>query len=55
MIFDRHGRGGRKRAGVALVPALGFDYAFGDCIARLAASDLSRSRSSLAYAVEASA
>jgi short subunit dehydrogenase-like uncharacterized protein len=36
LIFDRHGPAA-ERAGVALVPALGFDYAPGDCIARLAA------------------
>jgi short subunit dehydrogenase-like uncharacterized protein len=36
LVFDRHGPGA-ERAGVALVPALGFDYAPGDCIARLAA------------------
>jgi short subunit dehydrogenase-like uncharacterized protein len=37
LVFDRHGPAAEK-AGVALVPALGFDYAPGDCIARLAAS-----------------
>jgi short subunit dehydrogenase-like uncharacterized protein len=36
LVFDRHGAGA-ERAGVGLVPALGFDYAPGDCIARLAA------------------
>jgi short subunit dehydrogenase-like uncharacterized protein len=36
LVFDRHGPAA-ERAGVALVPALGFDYALGDCIARLAA------------------
>ena len=52
MIFDRHGPAA-ERAGVALVPALGFDYAFGDCIARLAASDLEPLEElTLAYAVE---
>jgi short subunit dehydrogenase-like uncharacterized protein len=52
MIFDRHGRAA-ERAGVALVPALGFDYAFGDCIARLAASDLEPlDELTVAYAVE---
>jgi short subunit dehydrogenase-like uncharacterized protein len=39
MIFDRHGRSA-DRAGVALVPALGFDYAPGDCLARLTAQGL---------------
>ncbi len=34
MIFERHA-GAAERAGVALVPALGFDYAPGDCLARL--------------------
>ena len=33
-VFDEHGPAA-ERAGVALVPALGFDYAPGDCIARL--------------------
>ena len=36
MVFDRHGAAA-ERAGVALVPAIGFDYLPGDCIARLAA------------------
>jgi short subunit dehydrogenase-like uncharacterized protein len=36
MVFDSHGAAA-ERAGVALVPALGFDYAPGDCIAGLAA------------------
>jgi short subunit dehydrogenase-like uncharacterized protein len=36
LVFDNHGAEA-ERAGVALVPALGFDYAPGDCIARLAA------------------
>lgn len=35
-LFERHGRRA-EQAGVALVPALGFDYVPGDCIARLAA------------------
>jgi short subunit dehydrogenase-like uncharacterized protein len=35
-VFDEHGAGA-ERGGVALVPALGFDYAPGDCIARLTA------------------
>lgn len=35
-LFDRYGEIA-SRAEVALVPALGFDYAPGDCIARLAA------------------
>jgi short subunit dehydrogenase-like uncharacterized protein len=39
MVFDRHGRQA-ERAGVALVSALGFDYAPGDCIARLTAAGL---------------
>ncbi len=51
-IFERHGADA-ERAGVALVPALGFDYAPGDCIAHLTA----RGREPLedlvvAYAVE---
>ena len=36
MVFERHGEAA-ERAGVALVPAVGFDYLPGDCIARLAA------------------
>ena len=52
MVFDRHG-GAAERAGVALVPALGFDYALGDCIARLAAAGLEPlDELVLAYAVE---
>jgi short subunit dehydrogenase-like uncharacterized protein len=39
MLFERHGAAA-ERAGVALVPALGFDYAPGDCIASLAARGL---------------
>ena len=39
MVFDRHGRAA-EQAGVALVPALGFDYAPGDCLARLTARGL---------------
>jgi short subunit dehydrogenase-like uncharacterized protein len=36
MVFERHGPAA-ETAGVALVPAAGFDYLPGDCIARLAA------------------
>jgi short subunit dehydrogenase-like uncharacterized protein len=36
LVFDRHG-GEAERRGIGLVPGLGFDYAPGDCIARLAA------------------
>ena len=36
LVFDSHGAAA-ERAGVALVPALGFDYSPGDCIARLTA------------------
>jgi short subunit dehydrogenase-like uncharacterized protein len=36
-VFDAHGDAA-ARAGVALVPALGFDYAPGDCLAHLTAS-----------------
>jgi short subunit dehydrogenase-like uncharacterized protein len=39
MVFDRHARSA-ERAGVALIPALGFDYTPGDCIARLTAAGL---------------
>jgi short subunit dehydrogenase-like uncharacterized protein len=35
-LFERYGEAASRR-GVALVPGLGFDYAPGDCIARLAA------------------
>src|SRR5919106_5045232 len=35
-LFERYGEAASRRE-VALVPALGFDYAPGDCIARLAA------------------
>jgi len=52
LVFERHGQPAERR-GVALVPAMGFDYAPGDCIARLTA----RGREPLAelvvaYAVE---
>ena len=36
MVFERHGAAA-ERAGVALVPALGFDYAPRDCLAHLTA------------------
>jgi short subunit dehydrogenase-like uncharacterized protein len=36
MVFDRHSPAAEE-AGVALVPAVGFDYLPGDCIARIAA------------------
>jgi short subunit dehydrogenase-like uncharacterized protein len=36
MVFERHGADA-ERADVALVPAIGFDYLPGDCIARIAA------------------
>jgi short subunit dehydrogenase-like uncharacterized protein len=39
MVFERHGAAA-ERAGVALVPAIGFDYLPGDCIARIAAEGL---------------
>jgi short subunit dehydrogenase-like uncharacterized protein len=52
MVFERHGRAA-EQAGVALVPALGFDYGPGDCIARLAADGLEPLEDiTLAYAVE---
>ncbi|MBA2764334.1 MAG: saccharopine dehydrogenase NADP-binding domain-containing protein [Thermoleophilaceae bacterium] len=38
-VFERHGPAA-ERAGVALVPAMAFDYVPGDCIARLAAAEL---------------
>jgi short subunit dehydrogenase-like uncharacterized protein len=52
MVFDRHAATA-ERAGVALVPALGFDYAPGDCIARVAAQGLEPLEEIvIAYAVE---
>ena len=52
MVFDRHGRTA-ERAGVALVPALGFDYAPGDCIAHLSARGLEPlAELTMAYAVQ---
>jgi short subunit dehydrogenase-like uncharacterized protein len=52
MVFDRHG-GTAERAGVALLPALGFDYAPGDCIARLAGAAIEPlDELVLAYAME---
>jgi short subunit dehydrogenase-like uncharacterized protein len=39
MVFERHGAAA-ERAGVALLPAIGFDYLPGDCIARIAAEGL---------------
>lgn len=52
MAFDRHGRDA-ERAGVALIPALGFDYTPGDCIAHLTARNLEPlAELTLGYAVE---
>jgi short subunit dehydrogenase-like uncharacterized protein len=52
MMFDRHGAAA-ERAGVALVPAAGFDYVPGDCIAHLAAREHEPlEQLVLAYAVE---
>jgi short subunit dehydrogenase-like uncharacterized protein len=52
MVFDRHARAA-ERAGVALIPALGFDYTPGDCIARLAALGLEPlAEIVIAYAVD---
>jgi short subunit dehydrogenase-like uncharacterized protein len=39
MVFERYGEPA-ERKGVALVPALGFDYVPGDCAARIAADGL---------------
>jgi len=51
-VFERLGAEAERR-GVALVPAMGFDYAPGDCIARLAANDLEPlERLTLAYSVK---
>ena len=44
MVFDRYGEEAERR-GVGLVPALGFDYAPGDCIAASPPAGASRSRS----------
>lgn len=38
-IFEQHGSAAEQR-GIALVPAFGFDYALGDCLAYLTARDL---------------
>jgi short subunit dehydrogenase-like uncharacterized protein len=52
MVFERHARTA-EHAGVALLPALGFDYAPGDCIARLAAAGLEPLEElEVAYAME---
>jgi short subunit dehydrogenase-like uncharacterized protein len=52
MVFDRLGAEAERR-GVALVPAMGFDYLPGDCIARLTALDLEPlEEMTLAYAVK---
>lgn len=52
MVFERYGERAR-RAGVALVPALGFDIVPGDCVARLAAEGLEPlEQVTVAYAVE---
>jgi short subunit dehydrogenase-like uncharacterized protein len=52
MLFERHNRAA-EHAGVALIPALGFDYSPGDCIARLAAAGLEPlDELVVAYAVE---
>ena len=51
-IFESHAPAA-ERAGVALVPALGFDYAPGDCLARLTARGREPlAEMVLAYAVE---
>jgi short subunit dehydrogenase-like uncharacterized protein len=52
MVFERHGAAA-ERAGVVLVPAIGFDYLPGDCIARIAAEGLEPLEELVvAYAVE---
>jgi short subunit dehydrogenase-like uncharacterized protein len=52
MVFERHGEAA-QRAGVALLPSLGFDYAPGDCLARLVAAGLEPlDELVLAYSVE---
>ncbi len=52
MMFERHGAAA-ERAGVALVPALGFDYLPGDMIARISADGHEPLRELvLAYAVK---
>jgi len=52
MVFERHGAEAERR-GVALVPAMGFDYAPGDCLARLVATGCEPLRElTVAYALE---
>ena len=52
LVFDRFGAEAERR-GVALVPAMGFDYVPGDCIARLAAAGHEPlAKLTLAYAVK---
>ena len=52
MVFERFGAEAERR-GVALVPAMGFDYVPGDCIARLAGAGLEPLEElTLAYAVK---
>ena len=52
MVFERLGAEAERR-GVALVPAMGFDYLPGDCIARIAADGHEPlERLTLAYAVK---
>jgi short subunit dehydrogenase-like uncharacterized protein len=52
MVFEQHARTA-EHAGVALVPALGFNYAPGDCIAHLAAQSLEPlDELVMAYAIE---
>lgn len=51
-VFEQHGLDAEPR-GVALVPAFGFDYAIGDCLAHLTARDLQPAEEILlAYAIE---
>ena len=52
LVFDRFGAEAERR-GVALVPAMGFDYVPGDCIARLtAAGHEPLAKLTLAYSVK---
>jgi short subunit dehydrogenase-like uncharacterized protein len=51
-VFEAHGRAA-ERAGVALVPAMGFDYALGDALTSLVARGLQPAREVVvAYAIQ---
>jgi short subunit dehydrogenase-like uncharacterized protein len=53
-LFESFGEAATER-GIAVVPAFGFDYALGDCLARLTARPLEPAREiAVAYAIEGS-